>query len=76
MMGGEDHRLRRRRRRHTHEAIDKLELLLRDRLRNGVEVVAAEVPQGVENPWVKYTGMFKDDPMFDEVLEIMKRMAG
>jgi hypothetical protein len=56
------------------EAIDKLELLLRDRLRNGVEVVAAEVPaQAIENPWVKYAGMFKDDPMFDEVLEIMKQ---
>jgi hypothetical protein len=54
------------------EAIDKLELLLRDRLRNGVEVVAAEVPaQAIVNPWVKYAGMFKGDPMFDEVLEIM-----
>jgi|SRR5581483_7286234 len=56
------------------EAIDKLQLLLRDRLRNGVEVVAAEVAaQAIENPWVKYAGMFKDDPMFDEVLEIMKQ---
>jgi hypothetical protein len=55
------------------EAVDKLELLLRDRLSNGVEIVAAEVPaRVVENPWVKYAGMFKDDPMFAEVLEIMK----
>ena len=55
------------------EAVDKLELLLRDRLSNGVEIVAAEVPARiVENPWVKYAGMFKDDPMFAEVLEIMK----
>ena len=55
------------------EAVDKLELLLRDRLSNGVEIVAAEVPaRAVENAWVKYAGMFKDDPMFAEVLEIMK----
>ena len=55
------------------EAIDKLEVLLRDRLTNGVEVVAAEVPaRAVDNPWVKRAGMFKDDPMFAEVLEIMK----
>src|SRR6516165_5466564 len=55
------------------EAVDRLELLLRDRLSNGVEIVAAEIPARVlENPWVKYAGMFKDDPMFAEVLEIMK----
>ena len=55
------------------EAVDKLELLLRDRLSNGAEIVAAEVPaRVVENPWVKYAGMFKDDPMFAGVLEIMK----
>ncbi len=55
------------------EAVDKLELLLRDRLSNGVEIVSAEVPaRVVENAWVKYAGMFKDDPMFAEVLEIMK----
>ena len=56
------------------EAVDKLKLLLRDRLCNGVEIVAAEVPaRVVENPWIKYAGMFKDDPMFAEVLEIMKQ---
>jgi hypothetical protein len=55
------------------EAVDRVELLLRDRLCHGVELVAAEVPaRAVENPWVKYAGMFKDDPMFAEVLEIMK----
>ena len=55
------------------EAVDRLELLLRDRLSNGVEIVAAEIPARVlENPWVKYAGMLKDDPMFAEVLEIMK----
>jgi hypothetical protein len=55
------------------EAVDKLERLLRDRLSNGAEIVAAEVPaRVVENPWVKYAGMFKDDPMFAEVVEIME----
>jgi hypothetical protein len=35
--------------------------------------VAAELPaRVVENPWGKYAGMFKDDPMFADVLEIMK----
>ena len=29
-------------------------------------------PATTENPWVKHAGMFKDDPMFAEVLEIMK----
>jgi predicted RNase H-like HicB family nuclease len=55
------------------EAIDRLEQLLQDRLSHGLELVAAEVPaRVVDNPWVKYAGMFKDDPMFAEVLEIMK----
>jgi hypothetical protein len=55
------------------EAVDKLELLLRDRLSNWVEIMYAEVPERVvENAWVKYAGMFKDDPMFAEVIEIMK----
>ncbi|MGF2036020.1 MAG: hypothetical protein RMZ43_012015 [Nostoc sp. CmiVER01] len=26
-----------------------------------------EVPK-VENPWMKFAGMFKDDPQFDEML--------
>lgn len=48
------------------EAVDKLERQLRDRLYAGAEVVTAEVPaKPVENPWVKYAGMFKDDPMFE-----------
>ena len=29
-------------------------------------------PRVVNNPWVKYAGMFKDDPMFAEILKIMK----
>jgi hypothetical protein len=56
-----------------NEAVDKLQLLLRDRLSNGVEIIVAEVPaRVVDNPWVKFAGMFKGDPMFAEVLEIVK----
>jgi hypothetical protein len=56
-----------------NEAVDKLALLLQDRLSNGAEIVAAEVPaRVVESPWVKYAGMFKGDPMFAEGVEIMK----
>jgi hypothetical protein len=55
------------------EAVGKLEPLLCDRPSNGVEIVVAEVPARlVENAWVKYAGRFKDDPMFAEVLEVMK----
>ena len=56
-----------------NEAVDRLQMLLQDRLSNGVEIVAAEVPARLaENPWVKYAGMFKENSMFAEVLEIMK----
>ncbi|QLE54221.1 type II toxin-antitoxin system HicB family antitoxin [Nostoc sp. TCL26-01] len=44
-----------------HEIVDR-------RLKN-VEIVTQEiaVPKP-EHPWMKFAGMFKDDPMFDEVL--------
>jgi hypothetical protein len=54
------------------QALAKLKLRLGKRLRNGAELVSLElaaVPE--ENPWVKFAGMFRDNPMFDEVLEIM-----
>jgi hypothetical protein len=27
--------------------------------------------KNVDNPWVEFAGMFKDDPYFDEVIDIM-----
>jgi len=41
-------------------------------LHAGAEVTALEVPgTAVPNPWAGFAGMFKDDPYFDEVVEIM-----
>ncbi|MDJ0797823.1 MAG: type II toxin-antitoxin system HicB family antitoxin [Calothrix sp. MO_167.B12] len=52
------------------EAINNLQELVKNRLQN-VEIVTQEIeiemPQK-EHPWMKFAGMFKDDPMFDEVL--------
>ena len=46
----------------------------------GEEVVSLDIPVGYEraandwasNPWSKCVGVFKDNPMFDQVLENMK----
>jgi hypothetical protein len=55
------------------EDVDKLALLLRDRLSNGAEIVAAEVQaRVVESPLIKYSYMFNFDKMFAKVVEIMK----
>jgi predicted RNase H-like HicB family nuclease len=55
------------------EAMRNLTSLLRKRLESGVEVTALEVAVPViENPWVEFSGMFKDNPMFDDVLRIME----
>src|SRR5436309_478721 len=54
------------------EALRKLRELLQQRLHGGAEVAAVEVPgPAAPNPWVEFAGMFKDDPYFDEVVEIM-----
>ncbi|MBN4006547.1 hypothetical protein [Nostoc sp. LPT] len=48
------------------EAIEKLIQLLQERK---PEIVTLEIerPQ-TEHPWIKFAGMFKDDPQFDEML--------
>jgi hypothetical protein len=52
------------------EALAKLREALQDRLRNGAELVPLETaPQ--PHPLAEFAGMFKDDPFFDQVLEIM-----
>jgi predicted RNase H-like HicB family nuclease len=50
------------------EALKNLNELVDTRLQN-VEIVTGviEAPKS-EHPWMKFAGMFKDDPMFDEVL--------
>ena len=52
------------------EAIDKFKAQLRDRLSNGAKLVTVEVDPEV-HPLAKFAGMFKDDPYFAEVIEIM-----
>lgn len=52
------------------EALAKLKELVEARLRAGAEVVTLRV--GPEtHQWMQFAGMFKDDPYFEEVKEIM-----
>src|SRR5438874_6058150 len=54
------------------EAVRNLESLYRQRLAGGAEVAAMDVgPTTAKNPWVEYAGMLKDDPDFQEVLDII-----
>ena len=51
------------------EALAKLREALRKRL-SEVEIVPLEMdlPEDA-NPWVRFAGMFEDDPLFEEVLQ-------
>lgn len=54
------------------EALEKLRAELTRRLAKG-EIVSLEIePVNGEHPWMKFAGMWKDEPMFDEVLEEIK----
>lgn len=50
------------------DALNKLRQLLNNRLQN-TEIVSLDVsiPES-EHPWMKFAGMFNDDPDFDDVL--------
>ncbi|MBD2771453.1 type II toxin-antitoxin system HicB family antitoxin [Iningainema tapete] len=50
------------------EALENLQQLLQKRLQNS-KIVTLEInsPQN-DNPWMKIAGMYKDNPLFDEVL--------
>jgi predicted RNase H-like HicB family nuclease len=54
------------------EALNKLRHLLTTRLQN-TEIVSLdiEIPNS-EHPWMKFAGMFKDDPDFEDVLADIK----
>jgi predicted RNase H-like HicB family nuclease len=53
------------------EALSNLHYVLAARLEKA-EIVPLELPlPDTENPWVKFAGMFKDDPLFDEFVEDM-----
>jgi hypothetical protein len=46
-------------------ALKKLEKLVRQKLRNGTQIVTLRVGGEAEtNPWIKFAGMFTGDPMF------------
>ncbi|MEH2003390.1 MAG: hypothetical protein V7L00_32565 [Nostoc sp.] len=50
------------------EAIEQLSQSLQTRLETAkIVTLEIEAPK-VENPWMKFAGMFKDDPQFDEML--------
>jgi predicted RNase H-like HicB family nuclease len=50
-----------------NEALESLQQLLQKRLQNS-KIVTLEIdsPQ-TDNPWMKVAGMYKDNPLFDEV---------
>ncbi len=52
-------------------AIDQLRTTVIDRLQD-TELLPFEIPVNLANPWVKLFGLFKDDPYFDEVVNIMQ----
>ncbi len=52
------------------EAIAKVRQLCQARLSAGAEVVTVEVG-APPHPWLPFAGMFKDDPDFRDVVEIM-----
>lgn len=51
-----------------NEALENLQEILHKRLQNS-KIVTLEInsPQ-TDNPWLKIAGMYKDNPLFDEVL--------
>ncbi|AFZ14300.1 Uncharacterized protein family UPF0150 [Crinalium epipsammum PCC 9333] len=55
------------------EALTKLNQVVNARLQKA-EIVSLEIynPK-TEHPWMKFAGMFKDDPQFDEMLEYIEQ---
>jgi len=52
------------------EALEKLIQLLQER-EPEIVTLEIELPQ-TEHPWMKFAGMHKDDPQFDEMLEYIE----
>ncbi len=52
------------------EAVAKVRQLCQARINGGAEVVTVEVGSP-PHPWMPFAGMFKDDPDFQDVIEIM-----
>lgn len=50
------------------EAVSKLQQILQERLQHS-KIVTLEIESTpIENPWKNVIGMYKDNPLFDEVL--------
>ena len=47
------------------EALAKIKEQLQARLRNGAEIVPLDLTPP-EHPWMKFAGMFKDDPLLED----------
>jgi hypothetical protein len=63
----------------AEEAVVTLRKILSDRIANA-EIIQVEISptdkvevQYAENPWIKFSGIFKDDPMFDEVINYIQQ---
>jgi hypothetical protein len=52
------------------EALAKLRAKIQTRLTNGTEIVGLELGPP-PHPLAEFAGMFKDDPLFEDVLKIM-----
>src|SRR5438105_4886471 len=52
------------------EALAKLRAKIETRLKNGVELVGLEVGAS-SDPWMKFAGMFKDDPWIEDWVQSM-----
>ena len=50
-------------------ALDEIKQMLSKRL-SDVEVVSVSIP--TEDPWIKFAGIFKDNPYFDEIVREMR----
>jgi hypothetical protein len=57
------------------QAVALLRSMVTDRLGHG-QVVPLEIPvsgvEQAEDPWMKYAGVFKDDPYFAKIVETMQ----
>ena len=55
------------------KALKNLTQILTQRLANA-EIVSLEIElPKKEHPWMKFAGMFKDDPQFDEMMEYIEQ---
>jgi hypothetical protein len=54
------------------EAVQNFRAKIEQHLTAGALLVPLDIAEN-PNPWVRFGGMFKDDPIFEEVLEIMAK---